>query len=73
MSQAPLSLWTIYSSPSDYPGKFVARRYELDKPTHDVIVADDLATLRSLMQHVHALHRIDRDAKDDGNIVETWI
>jgi hypothetical protein len=29
-------MWTVYKNPTDYPGLFVARRFELDKATPDV-------------------------------------
>jgi len=71
----PLSLWTVYYNPSDYPGKFVARRFELDKPTHDVVVADTLDNVRAgiRMRATFLLTRLDRNPGDDSVIVETWI
>jgi hypothetical protein len=31
-----MDIWTVYENPSDYPGRFVARRFILDQPTADV-------------------------------------
>lgn len=65
------SLWTVYDSPEDYPGLYVARRFELDKPTSDVLVSNSLDVLRALLPPF--LHRIPRSAGDVPCIVETWI
>ena len=31
---------TVYRSPKEYPGKYVARLFDLDRPTRFVFVAD---------------------------------
>ena len=44
MSKRGLSIWTIYRKPSDYPDKFVARRFVIaggeNCATDDVLTAD---------------------------------
>ena len=35
-----LPLICIYNSPSDYPGKYVARLWDVDKPTNMVAIAE---------------------------------
>ena len=67
-----LSIWTIYDHPKDLPDFFVARRFEIDKPTEDVIVASYLDTLRERMVD-KGLTRIYRSEDDDPVIVETWL
>ena len=67
-----LSMWTVYRSPRDYPGKYVARRFELDRPTMDVIVDDALDNVRALMER-RGLYRLDRYPDDDPVIVEVWL
>jgi hypothetical protein len=66
-----LTLWTVYVSPRDYPGKFVARAFELDRPTDRVLVADSLADIRELLPP--GLTRLARATGDDPVIVETWL
>ncbi len=67
-----LSLWTIYDRPTDFPDSFVARRFELDRPTNEVIVARDLEALRDCFRDI-GLYRLERWAQDDPKIVEVWV
>lgn len=45
MSERGLSIWTVYRKPSDYPDKFVARRFVIAAGascvTDDVLTADN--------------------------------
>jgi hypothetical protein len=66
-----VSIWAIYNSPKDYPGKFVARRWELTTPTDEVIVADTLDEVRERLPL--GLRCLDRHSGDDPVIVETWL
>ena len=66
-----LSIWTIYKHPSDYPKHYVARRWLLDKPTKDILLADNLDVLRSLLPN--GLYKFNRQVNDDPCIVEVWI
>lgn len=66
-----MNVWTVYNSPKDYPGKFVARRWELTTPTDDVIVADTLDEVRERLPL--GLYPLDRHPGDDPVIVETWL
>lgn len=65
-----LNLWTIYARPTDYPQSFVARRFQLDKPTNEVIVRDTLEEVRAALPP--GLHRMERHPSDDPVIVEVW-
>lgn len=76
MPESALSIWTVYASPRDYPGYYVARRSEVGdgpglKMTSDMFVADTLAELRALLPP--GLHRIGRSPEDDPIIVEIWL
>lgn len=65
-----LEMWTIYDSPSDLPGRFVARRWLLDRPTETIL--QDL-TLEGLREKLPAgLIKFPRNDRDDPKIVETW-
>jgi hypothetical protein len=48
-----MAIWTVYDHPTDYPNKFVARRFDVDasgsRPSASIIIAPDLATLRDIL------------------------
>lgn len=66
-----LELWTVYDSPIDLPGRFVARKWLLDKPTNEMLQDKTLEGLRGKLPQ--GLIRLDRSSQDDPKIVETWI
>ena len=72
-----LSLWTVYDHPLDYPDKFVARRFDVDKdgskPTPSLLVSSDLDALREVLQFEMHLTCMVRDPSDDPKILETWL
>lgn len=69
--QTTMPIITIFNSPTDYPGKYVARVFDVDKPTTLAAVAD---TYEELMQAIPAgMVRLERNEKDDPVILETWI
>jgi hypothetical protein len=72
-----LAMWTVYDNPKDYPGKFVARRFDVDasgpKPSASIIIAEDLDTLRDILQFEFGLVKLMRSPGDEPQIVETWL
>ena len=69
--QTTMPIITIFNSPTDYPGKYVARVFDVGKPTTLAAVAD---TYEELMQANPAgMVRLERNEKDDPVILETWI
>lgn len=70
-----LNIWTITDNPSDFPGKFVARRHVVGgasaHPTDQHFVADTLAEIRAALPS--GLICIARGPEDDPVIVESWI
>ncbi len=70
MDDNRLPIWTIYDSPSDYPGKVVVRLFMNDTPTKTGYVADSLATARAFIPQ--GLVRMERHPEDDPTILETW-
>lgn len=68
----PLSLWTIYDHPRDYPRSYVARRFENEHPTGEHMVSPDIASLRDEMMR-RGLTCPTRHPTDDACIVETWL
>jgi len=66
-----LPLICIYNSPSDYPGKYVARLWDVDKPTNMVAIAESLEEIREAKPPEMMI--VDRLPDDKPEIVETWI
>lgn len=67
-----LSIWTIYDHPRDFPDAYVARRFEYDRATGDVMLSADLGSLRDAFQ-ASGLVCITRHPTDDPVILETWL
>ena len=65
-----LELWTVYDSPIDLPGRFVARKWLLDQPTDELLQDKTLDGLRKKLPK--GLMRMERSPQDDPKIVETW-
>lgn len=71
VKQTTMPIITIFKSPADYPGKYVARVFDVDKPTNLAAVAD---TYEELQQAIPAgMVKLERNEKDDPVILETWI
>jgi len=72
-----LAIWTVYDNPNDYPGKFVARRFDVDasgpRPSESLIIAQSLEVLRDTLQFELGLVKLMRSPEDDPKIVETWL
>lgn len=62
---------SVYSSPKDYPGKFIARLWDVTVPTQIVAIADSLEEIRKAKPAEMVI--MGRQPKDDPVIVETWI
>ena len=67
-----MTLWTVYDHPRDFPNSFIARAFDLDQPTNQMIVAADLEKLRGILES-WGLTRLARHPEDDPCIVETWL
>lgn len=68
---AKVPLICVYENPEDYPGKYVARLWDLQRPTGFVVVADSLEEIREAIPE--GMVRLNRTEKDAPAIVETWI
>lgn len=64
-------IWVIYDSPVDLPGRFVARKWLLDKPTAELLQGQTLDELREKLPP--GLTMIPRDPADGPKIVESWL
>lgn len=69
-----LCMWTIYDSPSDAPGKFVARLFVMDRPMQAALVCDTLDEVRELLARLYPdLVCLPRSPNDEPHIVECWL
>ncbi len=62
----------IYDHPTDYPNHYVARVWDIDKPTGMMIAANTLEEIRESIPRKH-MKCIGRRPEDDPHIVEVWI
>ena len=71
------SMWTVYDSPSDYPGKVVARRFDGHNgcyiATDHLIIRNHLGTVRRILRDIHHLTCLSAHKDDDPKIVEVWL
>jgi hypothetical protein len=72
---ARITIWTIYQSPEDHPGKYVVRAYDATaqgtRARPDAGVYDTLAQARAAVPC--GLYWMNRNPVDDPTIVETWL
>lgn len=73
-----LSIYTIYENPSDFPGRFVVRRWFAVRRISEPIAAIEphavCLTLDAARQSLPpGLHKLAREYTDDSCIVESWI
>lgn len=66
-----LFIWVIYNSPTDLPGRFVARKWNRDQPTLELIQGKTLEEVREKLPL--GLVMIPRHPRDDLKLVEFWL
>ncbi|WP_374631791.1 hypothetical protein [Ferrovibrio sp.] len=72
-----VDMWVIYDSPSDYPGRYVARLWRLKpydlgyEPTTHKHVSNNLQLIRDEVSP--GRHRFNRWEGDDPVILEIWL
>ncbi len=72
-----LGIWTIYHSPKDFPGRYVARLWLVGhglpepRPTDQFMTSNTLDGIRAMLPP--GLVCLQRSSDDDPVIVETWI
>ena len=68
-----MTLFVIYQNPSDFPGKFVVRKWEEKVADQEpTAVVETLEAAREAVPK-WAHFCLKRDPKDDPCIVETWL
>jgi hypothetical protein len=71
LSEIKFPLITIYENPFDYPGKFVARLFDMQIPTTCVVIGDTIGEVRKTIPN--GMIRFGRYLEDDKAIVEVWL
>lgn len=71
MKATKLPLICVYKNPADYPNKYVARLWDVDKPTTLVAIADSFEEIRAAKPPEMVI--MQRQPNDDPVIIETWI
>lgn len=65
---------SIYGNPKDYPGKYVARVFDIRpgevRATRYIMISENLEELRSAMPS--ELSFMDKTPKDDPELLEVW-
>ncbi|EAR66213.1 hypothetical protein B14911_10777 [Bacillus sp. NRRL B-14911] len=61
----------IYKNPSDYPGKYVARLFDLTQPTKYFIARDSHQEIKLVIPSY--MNKLERNQFNDPVIIETWI
>jgi hypothetical protein len=66
-------MWTVYDSPSDFPGEFVARKFQIipaHGPTEEILRFQELQQVRD---HFSGLVWLNRMAEDDPCILGVYL
>jgi endonuclease V-like protein UPF0215 family len=66
-----IPLICVYKNPADYPGKYIARLWDVDRPTNIIAIAESLEEIREAKPAEMVI--MQRHPNDDPVIVETWI
>jgi hypothetical protein len=66
-----LSMWVVFEEPPDFPNQYVARCYRNYAETGEFVVADTLVDVRAKLPP--GLMKLERSAKDDPIVRESWI
>lgn len=71
MGKCVLDIWVIYENQVDYPGEFVARKFQNEHATKNVIRGASLFAVRE--QLPKGLVLLPRNPLDEPQIVEVWL
>ncbi|MDR1280294.1 MAG: hypothetical protein LBK99_05685 [Opitutaceae bacterium] len=67
----PVTMYVVYRSPMDFPGKFVGRKFVGETATGDSFVSESLEEVRKWIPR--GMWNIGRDKTDEPQILEVWI
>jgi len=71
LSDYKMPIICIYESPEDYQGMFVARLFDVNQPTNNILMRPTLEAVRMEIPDWFSL--VPKSQGEDSNIVETWI
>lgn len=63
----------VYNSPEDFPGRSVARVFDLDKPTDTVIVRDNPIEIAADIRRYTGMAFIPRMQEDVPSLIGVWM
>lgn len=69
--QYDMPIICVFSNPNDYRGMFVARIFDVDKPTEYIMMRVSLDAIRKEIPEGFTL--MPRSADDDFALVEAWV
>lgn len=77
MSEKPskknvIEMWVVYDNPTDYPGKFLARKWMGATATNDRIESSELSVIHEFLGGLGFV-RVAPDPKDNPAIKEIWL
>lgn len=73
MDELRFPVIAVHEDPNDYPGKYVARIFDMDRPTTLVIVKESLAELQRDIRSNTNMFFFPREDKDVESLVGAWI
>lgn len=73
MSDLRIAVIAVYESPEDYPGKYVARVFDVDMPTNVVMVRDTLEEIQGDIRKNTAKEFFRRGKEDVPCMIGAWI
>lgn len=70
------SIWVVYWNPTDYPNKYVARRFRINQrdaaPTSDVMITPVYSYIKDIMEGM-GLTKLPHSEVDEPHIIENWL
>lgn len=68
-----MPILAVYDSPEDYPGKVVARLYDLDRPTEIVLIGLERKEIQAEIKNNTGMVFLLRGAEDVRSLVGVWV
>lgn len=68
-----MPMLAVYDSPEDYPGKVVARLYDLDRPTDIVLIGSAREEIQAEIRNNTGMVFLLRGAEDVRSLVGVWV
>lgn len=72
-STLKMPMLAVYKSPDDFPGYYVARVYDMEKPTDTVMVKRSLAEIEMDIRKHTGMAFLPRTKEDVASLVGVWM